>query len=68
MAGTSTDISEEELDWLADKLYEYAKDDQNFTLSHLSKNGIYFTVTFMFHSIMYGMHVKYEQDEEQRTA
>lgn len=61
------DISEEELDWIADQLYPYALDDQNFAITHLSKSDVYFTVTFMFHFTTYGTHVKYEQDKEQRT-
>ena len=64
MAGTSTDISEEELDWLADKLYEYAKDDPEFKVTLIVKHTIYFTITFNFHCVTYGLCCKYEQDKK----
>lgn len=61
-------ISEEELDWLADKLYQYAKDDPEFKIVCIEKHNNYFMINFLFHSITYGCTCTYEQDKEQRTA
>lgn len=65
------DISEEELDWLADKLYSYGFKGDNFSIIKIEKHdifGINFHIVFKYDGTEYGMRiVKNEQDKEQRT-
>ena len=62
------DISEEELDYIADKLYVYAEQDLNFKINLIHKTpSNCFTVTFTYEGTVYGSYFQYEQDKEQRT-
>lgn len=63
-------ISEEELDWLADKLYQWAKDDEEFKVIEIQKFSRWreIIVTFSFKGTRYGSVFEYEQNKEQRTA
>lgn len=63
------DISEEELEWIADKLYVYAEQDLNFKINCIHKTRFnHFIVNFTYEGTVYGSYFQYEQDEEQRTA
>ena len=62
------DISEEELDWLADRFILYAREDPEFSIKEIVKcAGNSYSVIFLFRGTRYGSYFLYEQDKEQRT-
>ena len=59
------DISEEELEWIADKLFQYAENDSNFRIISIYKTQqSFFVVNFSYEGTNYGSFFQYEQNKK----